>query len=957
MLDVAPTTPPKQKKKKRWVLRAVGLLILLLIGIVITVQVVLGTAYPKKLVIGEVERALGLNVKAQSLTTGWWGHTVLRDVTISLPLADQAFLKVPELRVEHSTLPMIALKRGVKLDYIEFDHPAMVVRQDETGRWDLQQAIELMTRASGAKNTQEQKQPTLPALKMIDGSIRIIDRNAREATIEPFNFEGRPLNSLAWEFSANANDRLKVEGAVNPGGAWEHTAKFVVGDIEGWTKPWVKSLPNPLNANGKWEGRVTNGQVRGQARFESVVVGDMKGSGVVNVLRDEVGVHLMPDGLIVESPAKMVPEVRVRSGAITVQANRVVADDVQVSAAGGDLRLKGNYSWADVAGELEASWEELALPRGTVHGGNAKVSLKTPLANRPEIAAEFHTRGKSGAGQWNGDLQLSGKGESWQKIDWTLSAPLLEYAAIKHHFEVRSLAAHLATADNKLRLLDVTHGGPEIIRASGEFDLTDKKWNVNASASSLQLPDAEARNLDLAIQATGEALTQIDVKQAHLRQSDLLLEAKGSYDKRLPKPVNLTVTANLSPTIAEVETDPLGKGKLESESTIAGTLQPLDIGVAGNLKAEQLSVRNHTLGDATLQFHGRVTSAGALVKTTELVAFGGRWNIEGTWAGEDEPVNIHATVRDLPMEQLSDVTRQNNISGTLKGEWDIVTSSLRPSKMKVTGTAKIDNPAAGPVTAERLTAAMSMKNGIVRLDSIEGTREKGRLQGSASFPVLRPTQWHLEGKMTDWPGALPREGSSIRLAGETILDADFANRTATGTLSASSDIVLDRQLTGVAKVSVVAQGDVFKLEPISANLVGGTLTGSAAVSISDPLKSNLIVQLQNLDARRLAGIWPQLSELEGNYNALIVAAPSQDPRALGPLRLSLTVHPTGGKFRTIEIGNIDVVAFADRSQGQSRFVIDDSMLNVADGQVRVWGRRSRHSGATTQEVGPVSTQV
>src|SRR4051794_15051347 len=113
MLDRT-TSTPVAKKKKRWALRLFLLLIVLLLAIVVTVQIVLSSTYPKTLVVGQVERALGLNVEAQSLHTGWFGHTVLRDVTISLPLADKAFLKVPELRVEHSSLPMNVLRRGVK---------------------------------------------------------------------------------------------------------------------------------------------------------------------------------------------------------------------------------------------------------------------------------------------------------------------------------------------------------------------------------------------------------------------------------------------------------------------------------------------------------------------------------------------------------------------------------------------------------------------------------------------------------------------------------------------------------------------------------------------------------------------------------------------------------------------------------------------------------------------------
>jgi hypothetical protein len=956
MLDRSPTISAP-KKKKRWALRIFITLIVLLIAIVITVQIVLGTAYPKNLVIAQVERALGLNVQAKSFHTGWFGHTVLHDVTLSLPLADQAFLTIPELRVEHSSLAMIALKRGIKLDSIEMDHPTLIVRQDQSGRWDLQQALELMKRTSGAKNTEEQKQPTLPALSLIDGTIRVIDNQRREAIVEPVNFHGELQNSLAWQFNVKVNDQLAVEGAVSPGRVWEHTATFTIAKIDPWLKAWVKNLPDPIAFSGKWEGRVNDGQLSGQMRLERAVVSDIKGSGVVNVVRDDLGVHLRPDGLVIESPTKLAPQIRAMSGEITVEGNQIVAKALHCTAAGGDVKVDGQYSWANVAGEIEASWEQLTLPAGVVQGGSAKASLRTPLPHRPEIAAELHSRGRTTAGRWTADLNLTGKGDSWQKIEWTLAAPLLEFAAVKHHVIVHSVGARLATNDNKLQLLEITHEGPEILRGTGTLNLSDKNWTVDLSASALPLPNASTGTLDLSVQAAGNSIGSIDLKQAHLRQADLIVDAKGSYDSQRPKPVGITLNVSQTPTIAEEITEPLMKGHLDSTATVAGTLQPMDIGISGNLQAQQLSVRNHVLGDATLQFNGQLTSSGAIVKTTELTAFGGKWNVDATWAGEDEPVDVHARVRELPVEQLAPVLKEHGISGKLAGQWDLVTSSLRPSQMKLTGQLRIADAAAGPIGADRITTDVSMENGIVRLDRLEAQKEQGRIKGSARFPLLHPTQWHFQGEMSQWPHALPRAGSSLRIAAQTSLDADFSSRTASGTLDASSDIILNHELAGVAKVSASAEGDALQLKSITANLIGGTLSGGGAYHFNDPLKSSILLQLQNVDASRVAGIWPKLSELSGVYNALVTVSPTTDPRALGPLRLSLTVHPTNGKLRDVSIGNIDAVAYADRQDGQSRIVIDDSMLNIADGEVRVWGRRSQHAPPTTGESRPVSTQL
>jgi hypothetical protein len=956
MLDRPDTIAPP-KKKKRWLRRFFVSFVILLIAVIITVQIVLSSSYPKTLVIAQVERALGLNVQAKSFSTGWWGHTTLHDVTISLPLADQAFLTIPELRVEHSSLPMMALKRGITLDSIRAERPQLVIRQDPTGRWDLQQALELMKRTSGAKNTEEQKQPTLPALTITDGTIHVIDNQGREAMIEPVDFHGEPQNSLAWRFEAKVNDELTLDGAVNPGRVWEHNVNFSLAKIDPWLKPWVRDLPKPLAVEGKWEGRLRDGALSGQARLASAVVSNFKSSGVVNVMRDDVGVHLRPDGLLVESPTKLAPEVRVSSGEILLQANQVAAKALRLTAAGGDVQVDGQYSWANVAGQIEARWSELALPTGVVHGGNAKASLRTPLPNRPEIAAEVHSRGNSEAGRWTADVNLTGKGESWNKIDWIINAPLLDFATAKRHFVVHSVGARLATADDTLRLLEVTHEGPEVLRATGELNLSNKNWTVDLAAGSVQFPTSQPVGVDLAVQASGNAVGSIDLQRAHLRRADLIIEARGNYDAHRPKPVALSLNISQNPTIGEEEANPLVKGHVESEATVAGTLAPMDIGISGKLEAERLSVREHLLGDATLQFNGQVTANGAIVKTTELNAFGGKWNINATWAGADEPFNIHADVRDLPVEQLADVIKQNEISGKLAGEWDIVTSSLRPSKMKLTGQFKINDPSVGPIAADRITSKVAMEHGIVRLSELEAHKEQGRVHASAQFPLLHPAQWHFEGSMSDWPYALPRDGSSLRLSAQTALDADFLSRAATGTLDLSSDIILNRELAGVAKLNASASGDTVQISNITANLIGGTLSGSGAYHFNDPLKSNVLLHLQNVDASRVAGIWPAVSDISGTYNVLFVAAPATNPRALGPLRLSLTVHPTNGKFRTLPVGNIDVVAFADRQDGLSRLVIDDSTINVADGEVRVWGRRSQHAGATTNEARPVSSQL
>ena len=134
---------------RRWILRASITFVILITLAMIAVQIVLTTNLPRDLVLGEVQRTLGLQIGAESLGTGWFGHTSLHGVTLSLPLAGESFLRVKSLNVRHTILPAILFGRPVKLQSLEFESPELMVRQDSNGQWNVSQVIDLLRRAGG----------------------------------------------------------------------------------------------------------------------------------------------------------------------------------------------------------------------------------------------------------------------------------------------------------------------------------------------------------------------------------------------------------------------------------------------------------------------------------------------------------------------------------------------------------------------------------------------------------------------------------------------------------------------------------------------------------------------------------------------------------------------------------------------------------------------------------------
>ena len=204
-----PNTRPRRSFARRWIPRFLVAIVTLLIVVIVTAQIVFTTAIPKQIVIAQVQKILGLRVTAASLSTGWLGHTTLRDVQVSLPLSEKAFCTLPELRVSHTNLPLLALTQSITIYSIELDRPAIIVTQDRFGRWNLQDVAELMLKLGGqgqAQQTPDKSSPfVLPNVVLRDGDVEITDNQNRHAALTPLQLVGKAQSSLVWQYDASLN--------------------------------------------------------------------------------------------------------------------------------------------------------------------------------------------------------------------------------------------------------------------------------------------------------------------------------------------------------------------------------------------------------------------------------------------------------------------------------------------------------------------------------------------------------------------------------------------------------------------------------------------------------------------------------------------------------------------------------------------------------------------------------
>ena len=79
-----------------------------------------------------------------SLLARWLGRTTLRGVKLALPLSDQSFVDVPEMRVRHTGLIAMIFGRPLLIKEVALEKPVIYVRQDSAGRWNIQEVAELI---------------------------------------------------------------------------------------------------------------------------------------------------------------------------------------------------------------------------------------------------------------------------------------------------------------------------------------------------------------------------------------------------------------------------------------------------------------------------------------------------------------------------------------------------------------------------------------------------------------------------------------------------------------------------------------------------------------------------------------------------------------------------------------------------------------------------------------------
>lgn len=996
MAEVIQQTPPPapRRRKKHWVLRIFVALVVLVALVAVAVEIVFKTDLPRSIVIGQVEKQLGLRVAAKTLSTGWMGHTELHEVTLGLPLVERAFVNVPVMKVKNSSLFGLLLGRGISVQAIELDNPTVYVWQDEAGQWNLQQVIQLVARAGGQKPAEESKNsgaPSLPKIKIANATVVVTDNQKRSLTVQPIDVDGYSESAVSWAYDvrvepdSGGTPRLGVKGRVAPGGFWAHEVGVQVHDIGDWIKPW-DATPPAIAMDLQWSGQLNAGGIVGRLQCKKIAVAAAEVYGSLIVQTAGGNVRITPDNLLLKTGQHILPDLKLASGRIEYNGNDVQVEQLMVDAFGGPARVDANFNKNARKASLSAMWSQLTVGPTVKHSGTFTASAQWPLQNQISASAHLLASGTAPGGPFNADVHFGANGSSPTDFDWTVDAPTLtwhraaELVLDSLHLTGGLHWKQIPDSTNRapvLTLASATLGGSARLGGAGYYNLdpNEQDWNLHLDGRNWSVRPAGVQDLVFNLDSHGDKQIAF-LDHLTFQNADATVTIDGTYTYGLPKPVRATVRlSNVEPPtgallISDQQPPQVLKGALSGSTTLVGTLNPLLLEVIGQVKGHEVDIFQRHFGDIAVNLSGSVNSDRADVRTDTLRLLDGDWNLEAQYMLQTDAMDLILGVKNLSVKEVGTLAGRDDLGGSMSGQWHVYLPALRFEKnaLVMHGDATLDNVKAPGFSADEITATTSLQNGQFTINPIRMRRGEGRGELHASVNLNDLRHYVAGAALTAWPIDVPGSVAHVDAwvdAPDVLVDLPDPKardpqqqqlNAYIHQLDVHGNVQLLNKALGSFQMYAGVWGRMVDVRGIHAELLGGRADGQARVNLSDITKTTAELTWENLDTAQFQTFMPAVKDLRGQMTGTLRVAPAEVSHPLEPLALVIENRFIGGSWRnTVPIQDAKIIGFIGQDplvqEGGYRLVLGSGMnqtsyIHFDEGTLTFWGRVGRHSHDT-----------
>lgn len=946
----------------RWIKRILITLVIVLLIAVAAIQAVLWSDWPRREALARLQHETGLVIDAKSIRTGWFGRTVLRDVSVRLPLATQPLADIPQMRIEHTALAPMLLFGRMDVRAVEANNPRVHAVEDDTGAWNVQRLVDAVAARQGHRGSSD-RTARLPTVVIRNAQINITNRAGETLALPAANFTGRSHGLLEWTFQGAAPPLVETHGrlAAAPGAPHEIHARL--NNVENLLNVLTgQSISNSASGELTWSGIERNGTLTGRLNVRHVTLGDYSMTGAADVSFDGGAVVVNQPQLTMTRSGQTQAPVHLAGGRATLRDGVMDLQQAHIHAFDASASLQVRLDLNARQGQIDSSWSGQRDELHLSYRGSLAAQIHWPKVGTRRLNVAMHSSGAWAEGEWTAAIDASASGPSWGEMSGRLAWPTLTARMSTRRVELSGLAAAVSVNWPRVRLDDLSLPS-SLAQGAGSIDVQSREWSIALALKKWTLPiSGEVMSfepLDVSVDARGSPL-RVDVAALDVRSGPLEVHASGTYVPADDQPlaaqalVKASFRGKAAPEIAAVAaatpaqnpapvSTPADLGAIEAHLQLRGRLQPVALEFTGEMTGRNLPVGHGKIDHALVPLRGHASSSHVVFESQRAALLDGLCALHGSYQMREHALDLQVDADGASLKQLADLAGSKaTFDGRVHGEGRVVITLGNDFNIAVEDALwhaeQVRTPAG--VIAHGMGQLRGSRGVFEFRDVVltsPGDPDPGFITGSATYSSA--TGWlTTDSNFSAWPWREANSGAGLRVSGPVKLHVQLATGQLAGSATLQSTLDIGGHRAGDMRADLTADDHLLHLANIHAQLWNGEISGNASIALDQPTRSRVQLQWRDIDSAAIEAYGPTRNMLSGRVSGTASIQPSEEPRALGPMRFEVAVQSHDLHSRSVTIGDLSATGYL----GPNLLIADQASIRIADGDLRVWGRLSRH---------------
>lgn len=907
----------------------------------LAIHLILQSSLVGRVVLARASERLGMDVAAKSLHAGWGGETVVRELTVTMPLSNELVLSAKTVKLSHAAVPWVVLGRPFHVQLIEVEGPQVNVRRRENGRWNVQDVADRLMAVMGTP--ERARRVALPRFAVRDGLIHISGPNDVTQTIGPIEFQGRPQGRLLWTFDGKSPSMAEIKGELFEGGDWAHRADFAVEGIGPLVHQVSRRDLSPVAISGRWEGRVAGKTLSGRIQLTRATVGRAVLQGDVRVEAGRDAVTLRPGELVLSDPNTTNGEIHLTAGAIRITGGVVTVE--RLAAKTGTLAgcFDGRWDFDTRAGQFSGSWA--AGSEGDVeYRGDYKGTVQSPQFGRTELDATLTAQARTVAGDWTISAGVRGAGADWRRSRWQVSLPQVAWSRNDERASIADSVAQIDVNWPAVRLTSLHVPQARKSSSDAEFDAGTRRWSAHFEAEALHVGMPEVNEVDLRLSARGDDREAL-VSELRVAAGERIVAVKGELllAGRLLRDVSISADWLAGPANPGQPQSVQPAERWSLQAGVSGRMHPPVIAIEGDLTGHNIPIGKQIVQRVAIPIHANAGAGQIQVSTEPFELLSGKWQLTGQHELSSKSTQVSLVVEGMSLKAAADIAGSPfDCQGRADAQLQLAVPNFDVGQAVATGRWTARDVSIPPLEAEKAHGRIRVAGGLVRFDDIELEQGNGRAHAGLEFRLNYPQDVIVELTTESWPVRFKEHSLAILADSQANLHVNVARREVQGQMRLAGRVWFQDQDLAHISTDALVEGRTLNVQSLHAQTLGGSVEGAARITLDRWSDSTANLTWQDIQPQWLQQWWPQCGRFAGEVSgSLRVEQTSEQPRPLGPVRFTVDARAAGARYGPAIINGCHVVGYLDGN----RLLIDDATLQAFGGRINMWGRVSEHARA------------